>query len=62
MGEAGAYFNTCASTVMYYLDKYKQYKGYYLFSQSLDSTGINTLIKHHNTHNLISKPSGKLGV
>jgi hypothetical protein len=62
MGDAGAYFNTGASTIMYYLDKYKQYKDYYLFSQSLDTAGINTLLEHHDTDNLLSKPLGKLEV
>ncbi len=56
MGEVGVFLATSASTILYYLDNYKQYKGYYLFSNSLTNAGIQTLLEHHNTN--ISSWSG----
>ena len=48
MGEVGTFLATSASTILYYLDNYKQYKGYYLFSKSLENAEIQALLEQHN--------------
>ena len=63
MGEVGTFLATSASTILYYLDNYKQYKGYYLFSKSLEYADIKTLLEHHNQNiNVNSLSEGKIKI
>ena len=63
MGEVGTFLATSASTILYYLNNYKQYKGYYLFSKSLENAEIQALLEQHNKNiNVNSSSEGKIKV
>nr|YP_010727751.1 homing endonuclease [Leptographium wingfieldii]WDZ67388.1 homing endonuclease [Leptographium wingfieldii]WDZ67436.1 homing endonuclease [Leptographium wingfieldii]WDZ67483.1 homing endonuclease [Leptographium wingfieldii]WDZ67530.1 homing endonuclease [Leptographium wingfieldii]WDZ67576.1 homing endonuclease [Leptographium wingfieldii] len=47
LGETGAFFLTSSATILYYLDNFKIYKDYYLFSKPLIEEDKNILIERH---------------
>ena len=47
LGEAGAFLSTSSATIFYYLDNFKIYKGYYFFTNALDTEDMNILLERH---------------
>ena len=62
LGEVGAFFSTGSSTILYYLENFKPYKGNYFFSNPLDFEDANILIERHilNKNSTSHKPSVKV--
>lgn len=47
-GKLGAFLSTGSATIVYYLDNFKIYKGYYFFTNALDTEDMKILLKRHS--------------
>lgn len=45
LGEVAAFLSVSSATILYYLDNFKVYKGYYFFTDALDTEGMEILLE-----------------